>query len=123
MTISKVLVAILMVSAMAMAFLENVEGGREMALKKPTAKTYSQELDENYEGYKPKEDYEGYKPKEDYEGYKPKEDYECDGYKYSDKDCYEYGNCDKSPYNEDIDHQYNWGPNKKPIAKPKEMAK
>lgn len=113
MTISKVLIAILVVSAVAMTLLENVEGGREMAPKKPTAKTYPQELDDNYEGYK---------PKEDYEGYKPKEDYECDGYKYKDKDCYEYGNCDKSPYNEDVDHQYNWGPYKKPITKPKEMG-
>ncbi|CAK9323640.1 unnamed protein product [Citrullus colocynthis] len=104
MTIGKVLVTMFVVFAMATALLENVEGGREMAVKEATAKAYPQVLNEKYEGYK------------------PKEDYECDGYKYKDKDCYEYGNCDKSPYTEDDDHQYNWSLYKKPVPKPKEMA-
>nr|AAB82329.1 seed nucellus-specific protein [Citrullus lanatus] len=104
--VGKVLVAMLVISAIAMALLENVEGGREMGLKEATANAYPHVLNEKYEGYK------------------PKEDYECDGYKYKDKNCYEYGNCDKSPYNEEEDdRQYNGSPYKKPIPKPKEMAR
>lgn len=56
-----------------------VKGGRETALKEATKAYNSNILKENVE-------------------YKPKEEYDCDGYKYKDKDCYEYGNSDKFPY-------------------------
>lgn len=106
--ISKVLVlTVLAVSAMAMASLQNVEGGRDVALKEAKAhnpQIFNQNLGYNY-NYKPKEEYGsdgyGYNNNGDCDTYgkcdKSNENYGSDGYGYGykDRDCYEYGKCDK----------------------------
>lgn len=127
MMIGKALVATLAVSAMAMAFLQNVEGGRDMALKE--AKPHNPQIFNENLGYRSKEDYdcEGYKYKDrDCYNYgtcdKSREECDCDDYKNKDGDCYEYGNCDKSPNHEDGDHQYNWSSYKKQVPESKEVA-
>ncbi|TYK14008.1 Seed nucellus-specific protein [Cucumis melo var. makuwa] len=102
MMIGKNLVAVLAISTLVMMFMENVEGGREMGLKEAT---------KAYNGHVSNENVD----------YKPKEEDGCDGYKYKDKDCYEYGNCGKSPYPDYDDGQYNWNSHMKPVPKPKEM--
>ncbi|KAG6606309.1 hypothetical protein SDJN03_03626, partial [Cucurbita argyrosperma subsp. sororia] len=110
--ISKALVILLAVSAMAMAMtaLQSAEG----------AKTQNPQVFKENLGYKSKGDYgcDGYKYKDRdcYKyGYcdKSNEDCDCDEYKYKDGDCDEYGNCDKAPYYEAGDHPYDGNSYKK----------
>lgn len=102
---SKALVTMLAVSAMAMVILQSVEGGRDLALKE--AKVHNPQIfNENL-------------------GYKSREEYDCDRYKYKDRDCYEYGGCDKSPYPDDggdDQHGYNWESKQQAAPESKEVT-